>query len=176
MCDCKTRLIIPAYNLTASPTYFKPHKLGDRDNLIDGGMFANNSFTIALVEAISKCEWSLGDISLLSIISVIKYPTKIYSGLKLINLTKLIDLFIEAECQENHFISNLLLKRDPLRYKCIEAAAPKKYCVLDNATSKSIDHLIHLGQEKTQQERQHVYNQFCTMPHNDYVPYYKLIP
>lgn len=98
--DCKTRLLIPAYNLTsrkvrvfktphAEDLYFdKNSKIVDcllattaaptyfsphkmeGGVFIDGGVGANNPSLIALVEGITRCGWDISDISLLSVGSV----------------------------------------------------------------------------------------------------------
>ena len=95
--DCKTRLVIPAFNLKTTKT--RVFKTQHAENLffdkdlkivdcllattaaptyfspykmeggtyIDGGVGANNPSMIALVEGISRCGWELSDIRMLSI-------------------------------------------------------------------------------------------------------------
>lgn len=95
--DCKTRLLMPAYNLTTNKvrvfkTPHAPDLYIDKDLkvvdcvlattaaplffvpyamsggvFVDGGVGANNPSLIALVEALTRCGWDLSDIALLSI-------------------------------------------------------------------------------------------------------------
>jgi len=189
--DCKTRLIIPAYNLecdrvrvfktphaedlyfdreltlvdcilatTAAPLYFKPHKMTG-GVFVDGGVGANNPSLIALVECISRCKWSVNDISMLSIggISELGHNTGT-ERMGLLDAIKIQKCFMNAESQYAHNICNILLSNK--QYFRINEEVQNNRFSLDNATEKSMESLKNYGERQAMNNMIQIKEQFLT--------------
>ncbi|MBR6619770.1 MAG: patatin-like phospholipase family protein [Clostridia bacterium] len=173
--DCLTRLVIPAFNIsenrtrvfktphapdlyydknvklvdcilatTAAPLYFKPHAMNG-GVFIDGGVGANNPSLIALVEGISRLNWSLKDIAMLSIAGTSELgPNNGKESMGLIDALKIQKSFMCAESQYSHNICKILL--DSQKYLRIENIVQHGKFGLDKANSQLMTELRNLGE------------------------------
>ena len=186
---CLTRLLIPAFNIsenktrvfktphtpdlyydknlklvdcilatTAAPLYFKPHSM-DGGVFIDGGVGANNPALIALIEGISRLNWSLDDISMLSIAGVSELgPNEGKEKMGLIDALKIQKSFMSAESQYAHNICNILI--DPPNYFRIENMVQQGRFGLDRATPQSMTELKNLGESTAMRHMEQIKNTF----------------
>lgn len=178
--DCKTRLVIPAYNLasrkvrvfktphaddlffdkdirmtdcllatTAAPTYFRPHKM-EGGVFIDGGVGANNPSLIAMVEGITRCDWPISDIFLLSIGDVSEQGmTTGDEKMGMLNVQKILDCFMTAETQYAENICNLMLP--PGHYIRVSQRVPPRQVSLDQVSMRNMKKLENWGFESAKE-------------------------
>lgn len=172
--DCKTRLLMPAFNLesgktrvfktphaddllfdkelklvdcilatTAAPLYFQPHNM-EGGTFVDGGIGANNPSLIALVEAMTRCEWKQSEISMLSIGGVTELgPTTGFERMGLIDALKIQRCFMCAETQYADNICKIMLPTE--NYQRIVQKVEKNQFSLDGATDASLNRLKNSG-------------------------------
>lgn len=172
--DCRTRLLMPAFNVesgkvrvfktpheegllfdkdlkivdcvlatTAAPLYFQPHKM-QGGTFIDGGVGANNPSLIALVEGITRCNWEVSEISMLSIAGVIELgPTTGLEKMGLKDVPKIQKCFMSAESQYADNICKIML--NPNNYQRITQEVEKKQFSLDSVADDSINRLKNFG-------------------------------
>ena len=65
--DYRSLAVDVAMSTAAAPTYFPTHRLDCGTPLIDGGMWANNPITVAIVEAIGNLSWPAESLRVLSL-------------------------------------------------------------------------------------------------------------
>ena len=119
----------------SAPTYFDPHFVDDKYQLVDGGLWANNPSMVAVIDALYRLKVPLADIRVLSIgtgKSKTFYPR---SGGKWRDLlirswqgwgyatrwqrSKLLDLILNLQSDTAHNMLCLLFKESPLDPKRI---------------------------------------------------------
>lgn len=183
--DCQTRLLIPAFDLenrkvhifktphsddlcfdkdcllvdcllatTAAPIYYSPYKM--RGGVyMDGGVGANNPSMVALVEAMTRCEWKTDEIEMLSIGGVNElHPTTGREKMGLLDALKIQKSFMLAESQYAENVCKLLLKKE--NYVRISQDALNKQVSLDKVNSNSLKTLQDWGINKAQEYYQTV--------------------
>lgn len=172
--DCKTRLLIPAYNLEnrkvrvfktphAEDLYIdKDYKIVDcllsttaaplyfkpyKMNggvFVDGGIGANNPSLIALVEGITRCGWEVSDICMLSLGSA-NEPVQTTGGEGM----GLLDALKIQKCfmeAESQYADNICKIMLPKdQYVRITQEALRKQVSLDNASEESMRKLQDWG-------------------------------
>lgn len=172
--DCKTRLIMPTFNLETGKTrVFKtPHaadlyfdknlKLVDcilattaaplyfRPHRMEGGVFidggvgANNPSLIALVEGITRCEWNVSDVCLLNISGINELAPT--TGEERMGL---MDALKIQKCfmeAESQYVENICNKMLPQsHYVKIAQEVPRKKVALDRTTDSTMQSLKNWG-------------------------------
>lgn len=187
--DSKTRLMIPSYNLetrkvtifktshaedlyidkekkivdcllasTAAPTFFNPYKMED-GVFMDGGVGANNPSILALVEGISRCNWELEEIVLLSIGGVNEPGvTTGKEKMGIIDALKIQKCFMNAESQYSDNMCKILLPRN--NYLRINQDALKNQVGLDLVKCESMSALKTWGGQMAKERINEVKNTF----------------
>ncbi len=111
--DYKKEIVEIALQTAAAPTYFPPHIDKSNIPLIDGGIWANNPVSVAVVEAIALLNWDANKIKILSLGCTqesirINYLAKLLGG-KLFWAEKVADIFITAQSHAALGAAKLLL-------------------------------------------------------------------
>lgn len=200
--DCKTRLLIPAYNLAsrkvrvfktphAEDLYFdKTLKIVDcllattaaptyfsphkmeGGVFIDGGVGANNPSLIALVEGITRCSWDISDISLLSVGSVNELSPT--TGDEKMGVLDAAKILNCFMTAESQYAENICNIMLPMgQYMRIAEQALPGQVSLDQATEKSIEKLKGWGTDAAMNCIANVKNIFFTEEIED-VTFYNL--
>lgn len=189
--DCKTRLLIPSYNLstgnvqvfktshsddleydykkrivdvllatTAAPTYLPPYQ-APTGTYVDGGVGANNPSLLALVEAISpRCQWPQKDIYLLSL-GCTESISSITTGkekMGIWDVQKIIAMFMNAESQYSHNITQILLPK--CQYLRINPVDRANLGALDKSTPDILHYLQAMGIREAQIHSKQIKNMF----------------
>jgi patatin-like phospholipase/acyl hydrolase len=189
--DCKTRLLIPAYNLTRnSVRVFKtPHSSDlhfDKDLkivdcilattaaplyfkphkmqggiFVDGGVGANNPSLIAIIEGITRCEWNPDEISMLSIGGLNDLGPN--KGHEKMGLTDALKIQKSFMSAEVQYADNIcnLLLPKGQYIRINPGVQPKKYS-LDRATKESMEDLTFLGEEEAMCHMEEIVKMFCS--------------
>lgn len=175
--NCQTRLLVPAYNIenrktrvfktqhaqglcfdnevsivecllatTAAPVYFSPYRM-QGGVFIDGGVGANNPSLIALTEGITRCQWNLHEICLLSVGGV-KEPGKTTGNerMGMLDALKIQRCFMEAESQYVENICKLLLEKG--HYLRVNQEALRNQVSLDKVSRVSMQALSNWGENQ----------------------------
>lgn len=200
---CKTRLLIPSYNLstgstqvfktshskdleydykrkivdvllatTAAPTYLPPHRTLT-GTYVDGGIGANNPSLLALVEAISyRCQWAQDEIYLLSLgcLESISFSTTGREKMAINDIQKLISIFMNAESQYSHNITQILLPTGHyLRINPIDRA---NLTGLDKSTPEALGYLQAMAAQAVQEHFDELKNIFFSSFAEPFHPYH----
>lgn len=168
--DHKEKIVDVLLATTAAPTYFPAHTLGDRGDFIDGGVYANNPATIALIEGMGKCKWHPIDIHLLSIGSTTDTPSSVLKDLEGVNAAKILDIIFGAESMQNEMIPKILLFGDEDRYIRINTVLPNDACALDKASEEALRTLRSAALTEAKEHVHSIIEKFGFDPQNDYKP------
>ncbi len=200
--DCKTRLLIPAFNLESRTirVFKTPHSEDlyfDKDLLlvdcilattaaplyfkpykaasgvfVDGGIGANNPALIAVVEGITRCGWDKSDISLLSV-GCVDEPG-ITTGCEQMGLADAIKIYKCFMMAESQYSENIcgLLLPKDQYFRINQMALPNQVG-LDQADEQTIEVLRHWGTCQAQKHIQSVKTAFLTAQKED-VHFYNL--
>lgn len=175
--DCKTRLVIPAYNLENNQVrVFKtPHEKNlhfDKELrlvdcilattaaplyfqpyrmkggvFIDGGVGANNPSVIALVEGMTRCTWSLNDILMLSIGGVSELGSN--TGNEGMGLLDVLKIQKSFMSAESQYAHNICnLLLSSKRYIRINQVVQNNRFALDKVTKASMSGLKNFGENQ----------------------------
>lgn len=186
--DCHTKLLIPAFNLetgktrvfktphaddlyidkeykivdclmatTAAPTFFVPYKMKHMA-FIDGGIGANNPSLIALVEGLTRCNWDIGDISLLNI-GCLNEQKQYGSQRKMLiaDAVAIKDCFMSAESQYVYNSCKLLLND---RYLRIDYESSNRHFRMDDATPHILKTMQAMGEESAMRRMKYFENKY----------------
>lgn len=198
--ECKTRLLVPSYNLstgkvqvfktahaddlyfdhtrkivdvllatTAAPTYLPPYKTAT-GTYIDGGIGANNPSVIAMTEAVSRCGWDKKDIYLLSLGCIQTADHSITGNEKMgfLDVSKLIDLFMDAEMQYNDNIIRILLNSN--QYLRINPFDSSNRVSIDNSKRYALNYLQVMAKAQAQQYFELVQKMFFDIIKEPFIP------
>lgn len=178
--SCKTRLLIPSFNMTtgkvrvfktahssdlyfdknekivdvllsttAAPTFLPPYK-SETGTYIDGGVGAVNPAFIGIVEAVSRCDWNLNDVYMLSL-GCMESAKDTPSGKEKMgfrDVKKLVSLFMSAESQYSDNIAHILLGAQ--RYLRINPTDPHNRISLDGTEPEVLTYLQQMGKNQAQ--------------------------
>lgn len=195
---------IPAYQValatSAAPTYFTPYKVAyekkassdkvNMNNMIDGGIFANNPTLIALSEAIALGN-KFEEIKILSIgtgSSTIVYPKqkKSYSSgaaswINPLNEVPLVEMMMQSQAAITENILKILSegvhhdKNDLFHYVRFQAKFnPKEKVSLDSTSSNKIDLMNRKASELFQKCDKSLLTTFFQSKVQNYSPYHTL--
>lgn len=187
--DCKTRLLMPAFNLESGKVrVFKtPHAddlWHDKDlkivdcvlattaaplyfqphgmkggTYVDGGIGANNPSLIALVEAITRCGWKTSEISMLSIAGVTELGPT--TGFEKMGLIDALKIQKCFMCAEAQYADNICKIMLPTEnYQRIVWEVDKKQFSLDGATDACMSRLKSFGESQAMQDLKNIQNVF----------------
>lgn len=158
---------------TAAPTYFEPYKT-KWGAYIDGGIGANNPSALAVVEGISKLGWEKSDIRLLSIGCTPKAINHTTGEEKMgvVNVGKLINLFMDGESQYSNNIAKFLLGENQIIR--ISPNIATRNAALDSSNKMTLDKLVSSGLESAQNEFDKINGMFLQERKEKFEPVYKL--
>lgn len=194
--DCQTRLLIPAFDLenrkvhifktphsedlyfdkesllvdcllatTAAPIYFSPYQMHG-GIYMDGGIGANNPSMIAVVEAMTRCEWKTNEIQLLSVGGVNElHPTTGNEKMGLLDALKIQKSYMLAENQYAESVCKLFLREG--NYIRITQDALNGQVSLDKVSDKSSKALKDWGINKAQENIQTIHKLFFEQKKED---------
>ncbi len=187
MSDCKTRLLIPSYNLTtgairvfktphSDDLYFdKKERIVDvllattaaptylppyrtkSGTFIDGGIGANNPSFIGLVEAVSRCGWALDDIFLLSL-GCVETLNNVTTGYEKMGFNNVAKIISLFMNAESQYSDNIAkILLGNEHYLRINSLNPDNRVSLDKSSNEVLNYLKQIGKSKAQ-ENIHVIN------------------
>lgn len=169
--DFQMKLVDALMCTTAAPTYFNPYS-SERGIYIDGGIGANNPSSIAVIEGITKCGWNIENMQLLSI-GCTKNIYKSISGkekMGIVNISKLINVFMEAESQYSYNIAHLLLSNRIMR---INPCISQKKVRLDSSDNDSVTYLCRYGKQIAQEKSKEIEEMFLQTEKEEFIAFYK---
>lgn len=190
MSSCKTRLLIPSYNLTtgrikvfktphANDLYFdKDERIVDvllsttaaptylppyrtkTGTFIDGGIGANNPSFIGLVEAVSRCGWNIDDIFLLSL-GCVETVENVTTGYEQMGFSNIAKIISLFMNAESQYSDNIAkILLGNKRYIRINSLNPDNRVSLDKTSVKSLNYLKQIGKSKAQENIHNVHQLF----------------
>lgn len=181
--DLFTDKHIPMYMVamatSAAPTYFNAYSnsfkridsdvVEDFSNKVDGGVFANNPSMLSVIEATTRLNKNLNDISLLSLgTGQYKYEEakskKMWSVLYWLNKKRVIELFMQSQSQLTHNSVNILNQfNDDFKYKRIDVEFNHNFKVkMDETDPNKLKRLAEKAASKFQTEGKYVLDTFCS--------------
>jgi len=111
--DYREKIVDILLSTTAAPTYFPAYDFKGRGRFIDGGVGANNPSNIAIIEALTRCQWDKESLYVLSIgYSDSKEPVLRDIELNGVHAKDIINTFMNAESQYSNHISRFLIGND----------------------------------------------------------------
>lgn len=157
---------------TAAPTYFVPHKT-EWGAYIDGGIGANNPSALAVVEGISKLGWEKEEIRLLSIGCTPRAinHTDGEEKMGVVNVGKLINLFMDGESQYSNNIAKFLLGEEQIIR--ISPNISTQRATLDSNDKIALEKLVSSGLETAQNDFDKINTMFLQEKKEKFVPIHK---
>ncbi|MDR6306695.1 hypothetical protein GGQ85_004429 [Nitrobacter vulgaris] len=150
--DVKTAAIDVALATSAAPTYFAAARTDRDGRFVDGGVWANSTVMIALVEAAAVLRQPLSEINILSIGTTTE-PFSIARNSRASALKwniGLVDLMMEAQVEAAQAEASLLLD---CRLHRVDFKADHGRFALDNANELAIADLARLGSNEIEKKR-----------------------
>ncbi len=171
--DYKELAIDAALATAAAPTYFAQHVTANDVGLADGGMWANNPTSIAVVEAMATLGWSADEIRVLSIgcLDDIKLVREAYGAARL--APQMASMFMAGQSHGSLGIAEILTG-DPHDRKTIYRVSqpvPDGFYSLDD--TRRIRSLKDRAFTEARIQKPILHPQFFGAPAAEFVPHYR---
>lgn len=176
MRDYKVKAVDVALATSAAPTYFKAHSFDGGDNLIDGGVWANNPMGVAAVEACAVLGWQMENVWMLSLGCSEQFiePKKKVSGLKAACGRWAVDLMFRGQDRGSFGTAKLLLGFPHQRQDAIVRVNPtlgKEFKNLDDTSI--ISRLQGIANEQVRHHLPEINRIFFSEKRDSFVPVYQ---
>lgn len=135
--DYKQLAVDVAMATSAAPTYFSKHQIATGEELIDGGVWANNPIGVAALEAACVLNWEMSNVHILSLgctTNITTYPR--HGGLLSLSGGKIVKLLLDGQSHVSTATAKLLLGGPEADGRIIrqEVMLEKDYYKLDDTT------------------------------------------
>ena len=176
--DFKKQAVEVCLATSAAPTYFPVYSGIQGQPLIDGGVFANNPTSLAIIEAMTVLNWGLEDLCVLSLgctqyafPEIPRYAKYVPGGLVDWG-PKVDDLFMQGQAAVSHSTATLLLGRNKEKLWRYSPNVAYGRFELDNV--KRIDELRGLGFSEARKAQPDIETFFFREPAEKFVPCHSL--
>lgn len=133
--DYKQPAVDVAMATAAAPTYFSKHQMPTGEELVDGGVWANNPMGVAALEAACVLKWDMKNVHILSLgctSNITTYPRQ--GGLLSLSGGKIAKLLMDGQSHVSVATTKLLLGGPEADHRIIrqEVTLEKNYFKLDD--------------------------------------------
>lgn len=174
--DYKQTIVDVALATSAAPSYFPKHILSGGEELIDGGVWANNPIGVAALEATAVLNWDPKLIQILSLgytSEIVTYPRN--GGLIQLGYGgKIVELLMAGQARTAMSTAKLLLKSPSEEGRIIreELTLKRDYFKMDD--TKKIKRLIGLARAMSRAAMPRLERSFFSTPCEPFEPYLKV--
>ena len=174
--DHKQMAVDIALATSAAPTYFSKHQIATGEELIDGGVWANNPIGVAALEAACVLGWDMSNVHILSLgctANITTYPR--HGGLLSLSGGKIAKLLIDGQSHVSTATAKLLLGGPDSEGRITrqEVMLEKDYFKLDN-TSK-VTSLEGLSRQQARHTLPKIEKTFFSTPVQPFTPEYEIL-
>lgn len=174
--DYKQMAVDVALATSAAPTYFSKHQIATGEELIDGGVWANNPIGVAALEAACVLNWDMSNVHILSLgctANITTYPR--HGGLLSLSGGKIAKLLIDGQSHVSTATAKLLLGGPESEGRIIrqEVMLEKDYFKLDD-TSK-VNSLEGLSRQQARHTLPKIEKTFFSNPVQPFIPEYEVL-
>ena len=159
----------------AAPTYFPAHRLRDRIELVDGGIWANNPILVAAVEATAVLDWPTSDILILSL-GCTDQRLVVPPKMGLVNAASMcVPMLLQGQSVAALSTAKILLGGGNTaedRLKRVNVTVDRGFAQMDNA--ESIPQLEGLGNAEARTWLPQIRKEFLTKPRKPFEPFHQL--
>ncbi len=172
--DYKQVAVDVALATSAAPTYFPKHQIATGEELIDGGVWANNPIGVAALEAACILGWDMDNVHILSLgctTDITTYPR--HGGLLSLSGGKIVKLLLDGQSHVSTATAKLLLGGPTAEGRIIrqEAVLEKDYFKLDDVTK--VASLKGLSRQEARHTLPKIEKTFFTSPIEPFIPEYE---
>ncbi|CAN1510703.1 COG3621 Patatin [Sphingomonadaceae bacterium] len=176
MRDYKVKAVDVALGTSAAPSYFQAHSFDGADNLIDGGVWANNPMGVAAVEACAVLGWDMKNVWMLSLGCSEQFiaPTKKVSGVKATCGRWALDIMFRGQDRGSFGTAKLLLGFPHERHDAIVRVNPtlgREFKELDDASI--ISRLRSIANEEVRNHLPNIDRIFFSEERDPFIPSYQ---
>lgn len=174
--DYKQMAVDVALATSAAPTYFSKHQIATGEELIDGGVWANNPIGVAALEAACILNWDMSKTHILSIgctANITTYPR--HGGLLGLSGGKIAKLLIDGQSHVSTATAKLLLGGPESEGRIIrqEVMLKKDYFKLDDTTK--VNALEGLSRQEARHTLPKIQNTFFSTSVQPFKPEYEVL-
>ncbi|MCE7886666.1 MAG: patatin [Alphaproteobacteria bacterium PRO2] len=160
---------------SAAPTYFPKHQLATGEELVDGGVWANNPIGVAALEAACMLGWDMHNVHILSLgctSTITTYPR--HGGLLSFGGGKIVKLLLDGQSHISMATAKLLLGGPESQGRIIRQEVPleKDYFKLDD--TRKILSLEGLSRKCVRVALPQLEKVFFSAPADPFNPMYKV--
>lgn len=175
--DYKQLAIDVAMSTSAAPAYFSKHQIATGEELIDGGVWANNPIGVAALEAACVLNWEMSKVHILSLgctSSITTYPR--HGGyISLIWGGKIVKLLLDGQSHVATATAKLLLGGPESEGRIFreEVMLEKDYFKMDDTSKVSL--LEGLARQQVRHTLPKIEGTFFSSPAKPFTPIYEVI-
>lgn len=172
--DYKSKAVDAAMATASAPTYFPQHITENSVSLIDGGVWANNPITIAVVEAVTLLGWVPKSLHVLSLGCLHERYTLPHAGGWSRFNKKLIKLLMDGQTHNAMGIAKLLTEHEHEREAIYRIDHTVPYGDYKMDDSRMIEKLKGLGYERARDRLPAMQRVFLNEAAEPFTPYHTL--
>lgn len=174
--DYKQMAVDVALATSAAPTYFSKHQIATGEELIDGGVWANNPIGVAALEAACVLNWDMRNVHILSLgctANITTYPR--HGGLLSLSGGKIAKLLIDGQSHVSTATAKLLLGGPESEGRIIrqEVMLERNYFKLDD--TDKVNSLEGLSRQQARHTLPKIENTFFSAPIQPFTPEYEVL-
>jgi len=174
--DYKLSAVDVAMATSAAPAYFSKHQIKSGQELVDGGVWANNPIGVAALEAACILNWDMRNVHILSLGTTANITTYPRNGglISLIRDRKIVKLLLDGQAHTSLATAKLLLGGPEAEGRIIreEVLLEKEYYKMDDTSKVNI--LEGLANEKVRHTLPKIQKTFFSEKVDTFKPIYNL--